>query len=424
MRFVVLSLFILLVGCVQYSEDTAAIPIVIPGTTSENAVESNSAEGSAATDPTPEIDEQPEGDSPDSSGSVTSFPDPQDYQWTEVARGFNRPLDLQHAGGQHLFIVEQRGIIWLIFEGELLSEPYLDIRDRVNDGANEQGLLGLAFHPAYAENGFLYLNYTQVDDSTVIARFARSEDPNRADPGSELKLLEFGQPYRNHNGGGLAFGRDGMLYIATGDGGSADDPEGNGQSLETFLGKLLRIDVDTATAYGIPADNPFVTREGQPEIWAYGLRNPFRFSFDSANGDLYIGDVGQNAWEEIDFQPEASNGGENYGWNIREGMHPFAGEGTEGFVDPIAEYGHDRGCSVTGGHVVRAKALPDWNGVYLYGDYCSGLIWGLVRDQAGMWQNQLLFETGLNISSFGLDSKGNIYLVDHSGGIYRLELRS
>jgi glucose/arabinose dehydrogenase len=356
--------------------------------------------------------------------AVRTFPDPEAFRWREIASGFTRPLDLQHAGDERIFVVEQRGLIWILSEGNVLPEPFLDIRDRVNDGANEQGLLGLAFHPAYSENGHFFLNYTQADDSTVIARFSTSEDPNRADPASEVRILSFDQPYRNHNGGGLAFGLDGRLYIGTGDGGSANDPQENGQNLNSLLGKLLRLDVDSEQPYAIPEDNPLLGAGARAEIWAYGLRNPFRFSFDSANGDLYIGDVGQNAWEEIDFQPGTSSGGENYGWNIREGAHPFAGQQTEGLTDPVAEYGHNQGCSVTGGYVVRNTELPEWNGVYLYGDYCTGLVWGLLRAEDGTWQNQLLFETGLNISSFGLDSDGNVYIVDHGGGIFRLESKS
>jgi glucose/arabinose dehydrogenase len=221
----------------------------------------------------------------------------------------------------------------------------------------------------------------------------------------------------------LAFGPDGYLYIGLGDGGSAGDPQGNGQSLQTLLGKLLRIDVDQGDPYAIPADNPFASGGGKPEIWAYGLRNPWRFSFDAQTGDIYIGDVGQNQWEEVNFLEAGSPGGVNFGWNFREGTHPYQGAPSEGLslVDPVAEYEHSLGCSVTGGEVYRGMNLPGWEGVYLYGDYCSGNSWGLLRSADGTWQSQLLFTTGFTIASFGVDDDGEIYLLDlQQGDIYRL----
>ena len=243
----------------------------------------------------------------------------------------------------------------------------------VNDRSNEQGLLGLAFHPGYAQNGFFYINYTGVDGETRISRFSRGQEANRADAESESIVLTIAQPYGNHNGGAIVFGPDGYLYIGTGDGGSGGDPLGNGQRLDTLLGKILRLDVDTAEAYAIPASNPFAQGGGLPEIWAYGLRNPWRITFDRVDGDLYIADVGQNQWEEVNHQPARSSGGENYGWNLREGMHAYAG-GEAAWTDPIVEYDHSLGCSVTGGEIVRDSRLPGWSGIYLYGDYCSGRI--------------------------------------------------
>jgi glucose/arabinose dehydrogenase len=316
---------------------------------------------------------------------VTALPDPSGTVWTAVAGGFRRPVDIQHAGDDRLFVVGQRGLIWIIESGQALADPFLDISDRVGTSASEQGLLGLAFHPDYASNGRFYVNYTDASGDTVIARFQVGQDPNRADPDSEVVLMTIDQPFANHNGGGMAFGPDGLLYIATGDGGSAGDPRGNGQRLDTLLGKILRIDVNGGEPYAVPGDNPFAAGGGRAEIWAYGLRNPWRFSFDRLTGDLYIGDVGQGDWEEIDFLPAGSPGGANFGWNLREGLHAYAGDLAPGMIEPVAEYGHAQGgCSVSGGVVVRSPSLADWQGVYLYGDYCSGLIWGLVRDAAGV----------------------------------------
>lgn len=353
------------------------------------------------------------------------LPEPSGYTWQQLVSGLQRPLDLQSArdGSGRLFVVEQPGLIRILQNGQLQAEPFLDIRDRVGSQGNEQGLLGLAFHPQYSQNGFFYVNYTDRRGDTVIARFsAQSPSANQADSGSEQVLLQVDQPYSNHNGGQVSFGPDGYLYIGLGDGGSANDPQGNGQSTNTLLGKLLRIDVDNGERYAIPADNPFVSGGGLPEIWAYGLRNPWRFSFDRATGDLYIADVGQNIWEEINYLPTGSPGGANLGWDLREGAHPFEGSVPDGvqLVEPVAEYQHPVGCSVTGGYVYRGQALPEFQGVYLYSDFCSGKVWGLLRLPDGSWQNQVLFETGLNVSSFGIDEAGEIYLVDQSNGAISL----
>jgi glucose/arabinose dehydrogenase len=356
--------------------------------------------------------------------NVGDFPDPSAYTWSLIANGLTRPVDLTHAGDERIFVVEQRGVIWTLDGGNVKETPFLDIQDRVNDRANEQGLLGLAFHPKFSENGYFFVNYTGSDGGTVISRFQVSSDPNRADPTSEFIILTINQPFGNHNGGSLKFGPDSYLYIGTGDGGSANDPQGNGQSLDTLLGKILRIDVDNGDRYSIPEDNPFTDGAGRNEIWAFGLRNPWRISFDRLTGDLYIGDVGQNQWEEIDFQPTVSPGGINYGWNLREGAHPFASEQTQGLTDPIAEYGHGGNCSVTGGFVVRSLSLPAWGGIYLFGDYCTGTVWGLIRSPTGTWEMKSLFQTGVRISSFGEDSFGEIFLVSHGGEIFRLEALS
>jgi glucose/arabinose dehydrogenase len=347
------------------------------------------------------------------SGAAT-FPDPGAYTWQQLVAGLQRPVDLQADGSGRLFVIEKVGRIRIIENNQLLQAPFLDISDRVGSRGNEQGLLGLVFHPQYKENGRFFVNYTDNNGNTVIARFQVSSDPNVADPSSEVKILGVDQPFANHNGGVLAFGPDGYLYAGLGDGGSAGDPLGNGQNIKVLLGKILRLDVDSAEPYAVPSDNPFGN-----EIWAYGLRNPWRISFDKSTGDLYIGDVGQDQWEEIDFLPAGSPGGANFGWSIREGAHDYKGGNAQGLIDPVAEYSHpEGGCSVTGGYVYRGS-LPEWNGVYLYADYCTGMIWGLIHSDSG-WQHQLLFDLDVTITSFGQDTSGEIYLVSDNGQVLRL----
>lgn len=348
---------------------------------------------------------------------VANFPNPDAYNWETVVSGLERPVDLQHAGdgSGRLFIIEKTGRIRIIQDGQLLETPFMDIDERVGSIGNEQGLLGMAFYPNYSENGYFYVNYTDNNGNTVIARYQVTDNPNLADPDSEVVLLNVSQPFPNHNGGVLAFGPDGYLYAGLGDGGSAGDPRGNAQSLDTLLGKILRLDVDSGEPYGIPPDNPF-----GDEIWAYGLRNPWRFSFDKKNGDLFIGDVGQGNWEEIDYVPAGTPGGLNFGWDYFEGNHPYEGTPPRDaqFVPPVAEYSHGEGCSVTGGYVYRGS-MPEWNGIYLYGDYCSGTVWGLIRSEGG-WQNQALFGAPGRITSFGQDETGEIYLLTDGGEILRL----
>ena len=354
----------------------------------------------------------PPTDTPSDAGT---FPDPSAYAWQPLVSGLQRPVDLQADGSGRLFVIEKVGRIRIIQDGELLQESFLDIDDRVESSGNEQGLLGLAFHPQYGQNGYFFVNYTDNNGDDVIARFNVSSDPNVADPTSEIILISVSDPFPNHNGGVLTFGPDGYLYAGLGDGGSQGDPFGNAQNTGVLLGKLLRLDVDSAEPYAVPADNPFGN-----EIWHYGLRNPWRISFDRLTDDLYIGDVGSSQWEEIDFLEAGSPGGTNFGWDFREGTHDYEGGGPEGMVDPVAEYSHaEGGCSVTGGYVYRG-AMPEWNGIYLYGDYCTGLIWGLIRSD-GNWQSQLLFDMVVTITSFGQDESGEIYLLSDNGGIYRLE---
>jgi glucose/arabinose dehydrogenase len=339
--------------------------------------------------------------------------------------GLDKPVELTHAGDSsgRLFLLEQAGRILIARDGNMVGEPYLNITGRVGSNGSEQGLLGLAYHPDYPRNGYFYVNYTDRDGNTVISRFSVSgQNPDVADPDSEKRLFYISQPYPNHNGGSVVFGPDGYLYLGLGDGGAGGDPQGNAQNTGVLLGKILRIDVDHGDPYAIPPDNPFAQGGGAPEVWAYGLRNPWRFSFDALTSDLYIGDVGQNAWEEIDYLPANAAGGVNFGWDYREGNHPFEGPvpASVELVDPVSEYGHDQGCSVTGGLVYRGQMLPEWQGVYLYGDYCSGSVWGLVRGADGAWQHALVFDSGGRISSFGEDETGEIYIIGHGGRVFRL----
>lgn len=324
-------------------------------------------------------------------------------------------------GSGRIFVLEKAGRVTALAADGSNAQTFLDISDRVGSSASEQGLLGLAFAPDFAASGRLFVYYTDRDGDTVIARFSANAERDAADPASEVILLTAAQPAANHNGGMLAFGPDGYLYAGLGDGGAADDRFGNGQNLRTILGTVIRIDVSGDGALA-PADNPFVGQEGaRPEIWAFGLRNPWRFSFDRLTGDLWIADVGQNQWEEVDMQPADSRGGENYGWSIMEGTHCFQAETCDqgGLTQPVTDYSHELGCSVTGGYVYRGAAQPSLHGVYFYGDYCSGRIWGLAQLDA-QWRNAELLSSGLQISSFGETEDGEVLVVDYSGALYRL----
>ena len=374
----------------------------------------------AASTPQTESQPQPESaESPPTQAPVQSalqFPDPTQYEWKLVINGFTRPVDLQsaHDGSGRLFVIEKYGVIRLVKDWLPSPQPFLDISDRVNEGGNEMGLLGFAFHPDFEQNGYFYVNYTGAGGHTRISRFTANGDT--ADPNSEQVLMVIEQPYSNHNGGKVAFGPDGYLYLGLGDGGLAGDPHKHGQNTQSLLGKILRIDVNHGSPYSIPADNPFGN-----EVWAYGLRNPWRFSFDRLTGDLYIGDVGQGEWEEVDYLPIGSPSGANFGWSVMEGGHGYDGLFQEGMLLPVAEYSHSNpysGCSVTGGYVYRGS-MSEWNGIYLYGDYCTGTVWGLILSN-GQWQTQVMFETGLSITSFGEDENGELYLVSDAGGIYNL----
>jgi glucose/arabinose dehydrogenase len=345
-----------------------------------------------------------------------------------LASGLAYPVGIAHAGdgSGRLFIVLQGGKI-VIYDGtQILDTPFLDLTSLVSC-CGERGLLGLAFHPSYASNGFFYVNYTNTVGDTVIARYRVSANPNIADAGSAQILLTIAQPYANHNGGQLQFGPDGYLYIAMGDGGATGDPENRAQNLGELLGKLLRIDVDGDVPYAAPPTNPFVGRPGaQPEIWTLGLRNPWRFSFDRLTGDLFIADVGQGAREEVDVQPATSAGGENYGWRRMEGTacyNPKSACNDETLMLPVLEYTHDAGeCSITGGYRYRGTQVAGLGGTYLYGDYCSGRIWGATQGSSGEWTSTQLLDTPYSIATFGEDQDGELYMAHHAGlgALYRI----
>lgn len=324
------------------------------------------------------------------------------------------------------YVVAQRGIVWRVngTGRSATRSVFADIEDRVEDGPNEAGLLGMAFHPDFAANGAVFLSYTTSAQGLTsrIARYRSSDDGRTLDVDSEKVLLSLKQPYGNHNGGHIAFGPDGYLYAGYGDGGAGGDPLDNGQNPDTLLGTILRIDVDGGEPYATPADNPFADGGGRPEVYAYGLRNPWRFAFDPATGALWAGDVGQNQYEEIDvIRP-----GGNYGWNIREGAHCYRSSDcrTDGLIDPVAEYSHRDGCSVTGGHVYRGTAVPALDGQYIYGDYCSGLVWAMSAGDPAAAEPRLILDTDMAISSFAQDRDGEVYVIDHDrGGIHRLAPR-
>jgi glucose/arabinose dehydrogenase len=347
-----------------------------------------------------------------------------------VTSALSQPVGVTTAGdgSKKLFVIQQHGLILIVKRGEPNGRPFLDIT-HLTDANGEQGLLGLAFHPSYDSNRRFFVHYTAANGDTVIAQFKRTRpNTDTANEESERILLRVEDPYSNHNGGDLHFGSDGYLYIALGDGGGGGDPKENGQALDTLLGKILRIDVNGTEAsmqYAIPDDNPFVGVAGaRPEIWNYGLRNPWRFSFDSATGDIWIGDVGQNAIEEIDVGRAGSQRGLNYGWDIMEGsscFEPEQGCDSTGLTLPVAEYSHNEGCSVTGGYVYRGQRFPDLEGIYFYGDYCSGSIWALSAADPTMGATKVL-STDNRISSFGTNRGGELLVTDHGGRLFKIEV--
>ncbi|HFE67527.1 MAG TPA: glucose dehydrogenase [Chloroflexi bacterium] len=336
----------------------------------------------------------------------------------------DHPLYLTHAGDDRLFVVGKRGKIYIMADGQVLSEPFLDIGDKVNAQINEQGLLGLAFHPRYKENGRFFIYYTTPGNSdTVLTEYRVSDNTNIADPDSEQILLQVDQPDSVHNGGQLAFGPDGYLYLGLGDGGLLYDRTGNAQNRGNILGSILRLDVDGGPPYAIPPDNPFANDpEARPEIWAYGLRNPWRFSFDRLTGDLFIGDVGEFGWEEVNWQPAGSAGGENYGWNVWEGTSCFEAEGCpqEGFIFPIFAFDHTEGCAIIGGYVYRGQQFPELRDNYFFGDYCTGKIWRLFPDAANGWEAAQVFQGDFLITSFGEDVNGELYVLTQHGDVWQI----
>jgi glucose/arabinose dehydrogenase len=379
----------------------------------------------------------------------TNFPT---IDLVEVASGLESPVYLTHAGDDsgRAFIVEQAGRIRVWKDGQLQAGVFLDIEGKVRF-SGEQGLLGLAFPPNYASKGYFYVYYTNNAGDNQVSRFYTLPGGQSADPNSEELILPLKHPVNsNHNGGQIAFGPNGYLYVATGDGGGGGDPQKNGQNPNTLLGKLLRLDVEPLpirqpsganriylpvvalggdsgfiTSYRIPSTNPFaLSGKGRGEVWALGLRNPWRFSFDRQTGDLYTGDVGQGEWEEINFQPAGSSGGENYGWNVLEGpqCYPSGSNCTPpaNYSPPVASYNHTDGCSVTGGYVYRGSTQVPLQGTYFFADFCTGKIWGLQR-QGSAWAVQELDDSAYNISSFGEDQSGELYVVDHTGTIYHLK---
>ena len=324
-----------------------------------------------------------------------------------------------------LFVVQQGGVVRVIRRDTLLATPFLDLTGKITSGG-ERGLLSIAFHPQYAANGRFYVYFTATNGDIRIVRYLVSADSNVADSLSgDTVLAVVHQPNTNHNGGQLQFGPDGKLYAGLGDGGGGGDPAGNGQNKHALLGKLLRLDVDGASGYAIPSDNPFKTdTSARPEIWAYGLRNPWRFSFDRQSGDLYIADVGQGAWEEVDAAAAPGRGaGANYGWNVMEGLHCYASSSCNqaGLVLPVVEYGHTAGaCSITGGYVYRGTRVPALSGQYLYSDYCSHFVRSYTRSngQGRDWTAQL--DPGASVSSFGQDARGELYIVTLGGALFRI----
>ncbi|HEU4464524.1 MAG TPA: PQQ-dependent sugar dehydrogenase [Gemmatimonadota bacterium] len=371
---------------------------------------------------------------PDCGGNGNAIQPPDDggqpgdgFGLRTVVEGLDFPVWLTSPPGDaRLFVVEKGGRVVIVENGSVLPAPFLDLRGQVSTGG-EQGLLSLAFHPDYSADGRFFVNFTDPAGDTRVVEYRVSPgDPDRADPGTARVVLTIEQPFSNHNGGLILFGLDGMLYVGMGDGGSGGDPQGNGQNLGALLGKMLRIDVDSAQPYAVPDDNPFVDTAGaRPEVWASGLRNPWRFSFDRETGDLYIADVGQNRVEEVNAV-EGAGRGLDYGWNVMEGsdcFEPRDGCDRDGLTPPVTEYDHGDGCSVTGGYVYRGDAIPELRGTYLYSDYCSGFVHGFrfANGQAtGERRFSELEPADHSVASFGEDADGELYILTAGGGVHKI----
>lgn len=418
--FLLVLLTYSLSACASDSEPQTAQPAA------ENGIKPAADPAEILPTTTPEADEVATASTP----QVASLSEIQ-LRLEPIVQNLRKPTFVTHAGDNsgRLFILEQAGTIHIWQDGRILDEPFLDIESQVGSSNSEQGLLSIAFAPNFVDSGHFFVNYTNTDGDTVVARYTVSEsDPNKYDPASEQRVLFVRQPASNHNGGMMAFGPDGNLYIGMGDGGGAFDRYQNGQNPETLLGSMVRIDVttDQNAPYTIPADNPWVGDTGMDanaldEIWAKGLRNPWRFSFDRQTGDLWIADVGQNQYEEVNLTRAETEGGLNYGWPIQEASHCLEeGCNTEGLVQPVIEYGHEGHCSVTGGYVYRGDAIPGLDGVYLFGDYCSGTIWGARMDDSGTWTSEPLHQMQGRLSSFGEGEDSELYAIDHGGTIYQI----
>ena len=416
---------VLAIAAIACNASASPTPATIPASPGSSAAPTTSAQPASPPVSSPSVVSPAPGAAsglPSPAASARAFDPHVRPAVTTVAGGFQSPVDVADAGdgSGRLFVVEQGGRIRVVEQGKLVDRPFLDISDRISSGG-ERGLLGLAFHPGYPADPRFFVDYTDRDGNTVVASYRVSaSDPDLADPGSEVAILHVAQPFPNHNGGGTVFGPDGKLYIALGDGGSAGDPQGNGQRLDTLLAKILRLDVDhpdPGKAYGIPPDNPFVGVDGaRPEIWMTGLRNPWRFRFDPATGDLWIGDVGQAKWEEIDVA-RAGQRGLDFGWNRMEGFHcyqPANGCDETGLTPPVAEYGHDLGCAVIGGVVIRGQSQGALDGGYVFGDDCSDNLWLMDPAGDGRREPMLAAKMGRTLSSINAAADGTVYATSLS----------
>lgn len=427
---------LLVAGCASQNPvpTISATPTSIPLLTltvpaESTATETEMPEDEAAQAPTDEPTEEAAGEDDGRVAAPTFDPAVNQIDVESFVEGFDQPLFLTHAGDEsgRIFVVEKAGTIRIVRDGAVVETPFLDITDRVTTDGNEQGLLGLAFAPNFEESGYFFVHYSDLEGNTVISRFqVDAANGDVADAAGEFFVLQIEQPARNHNGGMIAFGPDGYLWIGMGDGGGGGDTYGNGQNPASLLGKMLRIDVtsDTSVPYVIPADNPWVEADWDgadvpDEVWAVGLRNPWRYSFDRHTGDLWIADVGQNELEEVNYTVAGTPGGLNYGWPIMEGTQCFESDScdSEGLVLPVAEYNRDGGCSITGGYVYRGSEYPMLQGVYLFGDYCTGNLWATIPNPDGSWNTTEMNSVDVTISSFGEDENGELYVTDLSSGV-------